>query len=207
MPFCLVDRELAPVVHAAADLVAHSAARCRSRTHPRAGCCGTPRASLPVTHVVGLHVGGRRVVLRALRRQRDDDRCSRRCGPGCSSAAGWPPDDRARSRRSTRPLLPNDVIVSPFCALIAVRCAGVEIEDPAILAIGALPVVESSCADRALVRVPPDLLAGRRVERDDGVAGRPGTYITPSITIGLKMMLPVDRVASRRPRAARRSTC
>ena len=51
------------------------------------------------------------------------------------------------------------------------QVSGVQIQQPAILAVPALPVVEPPRADRALVRMAPQLLSRRRIERDDRVAG------------------------------------
>jgi hypothetical protein len=60
----------------------------------------------------------------------------------------------------------------------------IEVDEPSIAAVGALPVVDAARADRALVLVYPQFLARRGIERDDGVP-LACTYITPSTTIGL----------------------
>src|SRR5690606_3645142 len=52
------------------------------------------------------------------------------------------------------------------------QMALVDIEEPPVRAILALPVADAACADLAFVGVHPDLLARRRVERDDRAALR-----------------------------------
>src|SRR5690606_33793600 len=44
---------------------------------------------------------------------------------------------------------------------------GIEINEPAVGAVLALPIVDASRADRAFVRMGPALLAGCGIERDD----------------------------------------
>ena len=121
-------------------------------------------------HVVGLHVGGRRIVTSALRGQRDDEEVLEN------------PSGVARLQRVPRFAPQRDAQI--HAAVLAERgdrvaslgvdrgqVPGIQIHQPAILAVLALPVVEAARANRALIRVAPQLLARRRIEGDDGVAG------------------------------------
>ena len=105
---------------------------------------------------------------------------------------------RSRPRRtSTLPLSPNDSIVLPVRRVDGREVSGVDVEQPAILAIRALPVVDAAVADRALrSRAPrfPFRSTRRRATIDRFLASR---YITPSTTIGLNRyvrMSPVGKV-------------
>ena len=82
--------------------------------------------------------------------------------PSCASAP----------RRSTRPLSPKLGDRRAGARVDRGQEARALIEEPAVGAVRALPVVHPARADRALVRMGPQLLTGRGVERDDLVVAR-----------------------------------
>ena len=127
--------------------------------------------------VVRLHVARRRRVARALRRQRHDHQVARSRGRDCSCAAAAPrrcssPRPRGPSRKSTRPSLPKVVIVCARARVQRRQHARIQIEQAAIAAVGALPIVDAARRHGPFVRMRPELAAGGRVERDDLVVAR-----------------------------------
>ena len=83
-------------------------------------------------------------------------------------------------RRSTMPSTPNVGIVLPVVASICLEEAVHREDQPAVLAVFALPVVHPLAVDPAQPVVDPDLLAGGRVQRDDRrvVPAEPVEHVT-----------------------------
>ena len=78
------------------------------------------------------------------------------------------PAVRARGRRAGRRVLPCRSLDRLAGARVQRRQhAGVQVEQPAVVAVVALPVVDAARRDGAFVRTRPQLAARRRVERDD----------------------------------------
>ncbi len=93
----------------------------------------------------------------------------RQMRPGLAGIARTlvPSARRRPTRMSTMPFSPN--VRNRFArARVDLLQKAVDREDqPAVLAVGALPVVDALARDAAQTVVYPDLLAGRRVERDE----------------------------------------
>ncbi len=123
------------------------------------------------THVIRLHVGRRGVVARPLRRQRHDHRVL---------------EDAARVGRVQRrrrlpverdPQIHAAVVAEAGNQIAALRVDGGEVaacdeQQPAIRAIGTLPVVHPARAHRSLRLPAPDLLAARGVHSGQRAARR-----------------------------------
>ena len=71
------------------------------------------------------------------------------------------------------PLSPNVVIDLPVARVDRLQEAVDREEQPAVLAVRALPVVDAPAGDAGQALVDPDFLAGRGVERDERGPFRP----------------------------------
>ena len=138
--------------------------------------------------VVGLHVGGRRVVAGALRRQRNDEEI-------LENPSGVARLQRVACLAPQRHAQIHSAVLAErrnrFAGLgvDGRQVSGIQIQQPLDPCGPCLPVVEPPRADRALVRMAPQLLSRRRIERDDRVAGAL-CIITLSTTIGLNVIFP-----------------
>ena len=164
-----IDGQFAPVVNAACLLVRPSG----QVSYPNSPGCGMlwkTHTIFPGPHVIRLDVSGRRLVAGTLRRQRDDDqvlenaaRIARLQRISCLA-----PQRHAQIHAPVRSERRNRLA---GLRVDGGEVAGVEVQQPAIRPIGALPVIDPSGPDRPLVGMPPDLFSGGRIERDDGVSG------------------------------------
>ena len=128
------------------------------------------------------HVAGRRLVTRALRRQRHDHQV-------LEYAPGVARDERAHFRDV--PAVGRERAAQVDAAVVAEARDGgararvdfreearVEIEEPAVGSVHALPIVHAARTDGALVRMRPELFARRGIERDDLVLAREHVHHT-----------------------------
>ncbi len=208
MPRRFIDGQLAPVVDAAAGgkrrfrprvgsdlaLLGHAV----ERPHEFAGA-----------DVVRVRVSGVRNVVRAAGRQRDDEEVLED-SPG---VAGLQRPHASDVPVETEPHVHLALVAERFDRLAGGGIdggqePGVDEEQPAIRPVGALPVIDPTVADGALVLVRPDFLARRRVERDERHVLREDVHhavdddrvetVRPGVA---------GRNRSTQPGAARRSSC
>ena len=71
------------------------------------------------------------------------------------------------TRRSTTPLVPNDMIDLPVFASTSCSRLFIGEDEPLVAAVAALPVVDAAAGHAVHVLADPQLLAGLRVDRDE----------------------------------------
>src|SRR5207244_6582325 len=128
---------------------------------------------LPRADVVGVRVAGVADVVGAAGRQRQDDQVVEHT----SGVAGLERPDPADVAVEAEPEIDLALLAEGLDRLAGRRVdrrqeAGVDVEQPAILPVGALTVVDAAIADSTLVTVRADVIASDRSERDGSLVIR-----------------------------------
>src|SRR5262245_28559248 len=169
----LVDRELAPVVHATADLVMAFRPRVVAELAFVRNDMEDPR-ELPRPNVVGVNVGGRSAVVRSTG-QRDDEEV-------LEDSTGIAGPDRTGRLPLHRVAQIDTAVVTEGSNELTILCihgdhvTALQVDEPAVGSIRALPVVHAARARRRDAFLAPDLLAGRRVDRGERAAANRGVH-------------------------------
>ena len=110
------------------------------------------------------------------------------------------------SRRSTRPLLPKEVIELTILRVHGDDVAALQVDEPAVGSIGTLPVVHPARARGRRAFLAPDLLAGRRIDRGERAAPDRGVHHAVDDD-GIEDAVAGDGKAPGHLRASPRSSC